>query len=929
VAGDAPNAPVTWKVEVITHVPESAPKDLGLQLTVKSLDGKAEVFELEATGKPQRIKRANESLQGRKDTYTVELPKGFEPAAVVVLDRDDAGDAAFQKEGEYSQLFLKSVSMRSASGQSIDMIANTYISTAQGPRLFVRDDALTNPKLAGNQELEKLMEQELKELRGEGENSAEARKMPRDNPDRIYRYDIYNDLGGDIVKNPGNKRTPLGGTYYPYPRRLDTNRGKYEATNYEVAPTTATGALVTTPVISSIFDNLPGPIKAIVRVFAGLIGAVRLLLGLAGEARKADGVLATPWTPQDDNFDTDKARGFIGNAVSGILPGVLTTIDSALGSPGLFGLSPGKEFDSVGEVLSLYDKDDLAPDGSSDGIAARLKKGIAERARSGFLARVNRRTGLLSSDDNDDDIEDLLKYDVPRCLEDRLPTWDTDEEMGRMYLAGQNPMVIQVLSPTLLAQLLEGSPGIQEAASNTDLIAEKLEGKSLAEWAAAGDSSSDPNTDADEPRLFLVDYWAVHGFLDVIEEANRGSDRVMHAGRCVLFRKRNGHVVPVIIELAHSKALPPTTYTSMDPAPVWQVAKSIFQSVDSGWHQLVSHWLRTHACVEPYLIATRRRLPAAHPIFRLMMPHFRYTLPINAAARGQLINAGGVIETNFSPGAFSMQLSSKVYELTWRFKEEGLVEDLKKRGFLDAQGKLRVSDYPYAEDGLLIWDALTKYFTEYVDLYYKSDEAVAADEWLQAWWQDVTTEAHPDAPADGWVTLDSRANLVFAATTIAWVASGHHAAVNFGQYDYSAWMPTHSSLCGKPAPARGSTAWQKLEDNSVSSKEFFSYLSPPAATTKVMSTIKLLSAHADDEQYLSDENQEWLPLKSDPAVANVFSSFVKDIKGKVEPEIQRRNDNATNISRNPEQNGLPYTLLYPSSDKPGVTMQGVPYSISI
>jgi hypothetical protein len=28
-------------------------------------------------------------------------------------------------------------------------------------------------------------------------------------------------------------------------------------------------------------------------------------------------------------------------------------------------------------------------------------------------------------------------------------------------------------------------------------------------------------------------------------------------------------------------------------------------------------------------------------MFRLLMPHFRYTLPINAAARGSLINAGG------------------------------------------------------------------------------------------------------------------------------------------------------------------------------------------------------------------------------------------------------------------------------------------------
>jgi hypothetical protein len=38
-----------------------------------------------------------------------------------------------------------------------------------------------------------------------------------------------------------------------------------------------------------------------------------------------------------------------------------------------------------------------------------------------------------------------------------------------------------------------------------------------------------------------------------------------------------------------------------------------------------------------------------------------------------------VIEGNFSPGPFSMQLSAKVYGLMWRFKEEGLTADLKKR----------------------------------------------------------------------------------------------------------------------------------------------------------------------------------------------------------------------------------------------------------
>ena len=55
------------------------------------------------------------------------------------------------------------------------------------------------------------------------------------------------------------------------------------------------------------------------------------------------------------------------------------------------------------------------------------------------------------------------------------------------------------------------------------------------------------------------------------------------------------------------------------------------------------------------------------------------------------------------------------------------------RGFLDGKGGLRIKDYPYAEDGLLLWGALKEYFEAYVELYYTTDEAVQNDRWLQAW----------------------------------------------------------------------------------------------------------------------------------------------------------------------------------------------------
>lgn len=90
----------------------------------------------------------------------------------------------------------------------------------------------------------------------------------------------------------------------------------------------------------------------------------------------------------------------------------------------------------------------------------------------------------------------------------------------------------------------------------------------------------------------------------------------------------------------------------------------------------VFYRLRTHCSVEPYIIATHRQLSAMHPIYRLLHPHFRYTMETNAIARGVLINEGGIVETTFSPGKYSMEFSSLAYEKQWQFDLEALPADL-------------------------------------------------------------------------------------------------------------------------------------------------------------------------------------------------------------------------------------------------------------
>ena len=69
--------------------------------------------------------------------------------------------------------------------------------------------------------LKKLRAEELNNLRGNGEGE-------RKSFERIYDYDIYNDIG-DPDKSLDLQRPPLGGKRRPYPRRCRSGRPHSEA----------------------------------------------------------------------------------------------------------------------------------------------------------------------------------------------------------------------------------------------------------------------------------------------------------------------------------------------------------------------------------------------------------------------------------------------------------------------------------------------------------------------------------------------------------------------------------------------------------------------------------------------------------------------------------------------------------------------------
>lgn len=253
-----------------------------------------------------------------------------------------------------------------------------------------------------------------------------------------------------------------------------------------------------------------------------------------------------------------------------------------------------------------------------------------------------------------------------------------------------------------------------------------------------------------------------------------------------------------------------------------------------------------------------------------------------------------------------------------------------KRGMAEREGngvKLNIQDYPFANDGLLLWDALKEWVSQYVRHYYPGDQAgdvlVQNDKEIQKWWTEIKEKGHPDKKGEGmWPNLTTREELINIVTTIAWVACGHHSAVNFGQYAHAAYFPGRPSIARTNMPTEDSD--QHPEDFLAKPETALLQSFPSVAqAARVATAMWILSVHSRDEEYLGEKMEpSW---RDDPAIAKAFDEFKTRLE-KLESTIDERNGDSKLKNRR-GAGRVPYEAFKPSSNQ-GVTGKGVPYSIS-
>jgi len=165
-------------------------------------------------------------------------------------------------------------------------------------------------------------------------------------------------------------------------------------------------------------------------------------------------------------------------------------------------------------------------------------------------------------------------------------------------------------------------------------------------------------------------------------------------------------------------------------------------------------------------------------------------------------------------------------------------------------------------------------------------------------------------------------DLTHSCTIIIWIASALHAAVNFGQYSYTAYVPNRPTISRRFLPVEGTNEYELLKTNPE--KVFLKTITTELQSIIGISLMEILSTHASDEVYLGTrDSTEWT---NDQKAIEAFKRFGARLS-QIADKIEQLNKDPSLKNRTGPVN-VPYTLLFPTSSG-GITGKGIPNSISI
>ncbi|KAG1924696.1 polyunsaturated fatty acid 5-lipoxygenase [Pimephales promelas] len=440
------------------------------------------------------------------------------------------------------------------------------------------------------------------------------------------------------------------------------------------------------------------------------------------------------------------------------------------------------------------------------------------------------------------DFENLLEdFNIKNTLLEKVvQDWSEDYMFGYQFLNGCNPVMIRKCM-----EIPVKFPVTHEMVKGS-----LKTGVTLQEELKAG-------------NIYIVDY-------EILKGVPTSSDQLyLTAPLCLLYKNRLDQIVPIAIQLSQTAGEESPIFLPSDKEHDWMLAKMWVKSANFLVHQLVTHLLKTHLISEVFEMAMHRQLPLVHPVYKLLKPHVRFTIAINALARERLISEGGVITqiTSLNRAGIADVIKSAMETLT--YESLCFPEAIEARGMEDAP------KYYYRDDGMKIWEAIHSFVFAVVEIYYDSDEKVQGDEEIQGFVKDCHDGMQ--RPHNFPVTLSTREELVKYLTVVIFTASAQHAAVNFGQFDWYGWIPNSPSTMRKPPPN---------QKGQVDMKYIMESLPDRGCSSKAIGTVWALSRFQKNELYLGTYPE--MCFTEEP-VKEAIKTFRKKLD-EVTKEIKSRNE---------------------------------------
>ncbi|XP_008059134.1 arachidonate 12-lipoxygenase, 12S-type-like [Carlito syrichta] len=442
--------------------------------------------------------------------------------------------------------------------------------------------------------------------------------------------------------------------------------------------------------------------------------------------------------------------------------------------------------------------------------------------------------------------------------------WQDDELFGYQFLNGANPMLLR-RSTSLPSRLV--------LPSGTEELRAQLE------------------KELQSGSLFKADFILLDG---IPGNVIQGEKLYMAAPLVMLKMDPSGKLLPTVIQLQppSSSSPNPTLFLPSDPPLVWLLAKTWVRNSDFQLHELQYHLLNTHLLGEVIAVATMRCLPGLHPIFKLLIPHIRYTMEINTRARATLISDGGLFDmaANTGGGGHMQLLRRAVTQLTYCSLYPP--DDLAERGLVGIPSAL------YAHDALRLWEIIARYVEGIVHLFYQKDDVVTGDPELQAWCREITEVGLCQAQERGFPdSFQSRAQLCHFLTMCIFTCTAQHAAINQGQVDWYAWIPNGPCSMRMPPPTT-------KED--VTMATVMKILPDAWQTCLQMTVTWVLSRKQLDMVPLGHHKEEYFQGPEPKAVLRQFQTDLDNL----EKDIVARNEHLE----------FPYEYLKPSCIENSITI---------